>query len=205
MKNKIETAYLLSDPAKQPLPTLKETLDVIIDVGMQMPDASASVVVLKIAGLPEVDNQIRQNKNGLLELRAWEAKINGKNAKYVLGWGIREGDYIDNWFSRQDKVKWNFFIEEPGKFRVELNYACTKSNAGSRFKVVAGNQSLAGIVKPTTKKKRITMRKPELSSHSLGDVEFEKAGAYKLSITPENIKSKSLMLLRSVKLIPLTE
>ena len=96
-------------------------------------------------------------------------------------------------------------IEKPGQFRVDLNYACTKSNAGSRFKVVVGNQSLAGIVKPTTKKKRITMRKPELSSYSLGDVEFEKAGAYKLSITPENIKSNNLMLLRSVILQPLTE
>jgi hypothetical protein len=49
------------------------------------------------------------------------------------------------------------------------------------------------------------MRKPELSSYSLGDVEFEKAGAYKLSITPENIKSNNLMLLRSVILQPLTE
>ena len=205
LKNKIETAYLLSDPEKKPLPTTKEALDVIIEVGMQMPDASASVVVLKITGSPEVDNQIRQNKNGLLELRAWEAKIDGKNANYVLGWGTREGDYIDNWSSRQDKIKWEFLIEKPGQFRVDLNYACTKSNAGSRFKVVVGNQSLAGIVKPTTKKKRITMRKPELSSYSLGDIEFEKAGVYKLSITPENIKSNNLMLLRSVILQPLTE
>ena len=205
LKNKIETAYLLSDPAKKPLPTTKEALDVIIEVGMKMPDASASVVVLKITGSPEVDNQIRQNKNGLLELRAWEAKIDGKNANYVLGWGTREGDYIDNWSSRQDKIMWDFLIEKPGQFRVDLNYACTKPNAGSRFKVVVGNQSLAGIVKPTTKKKRITMRKPELSSYSLGDVEFEKAGVYKLSITPENIKSNNLMLLRSVILQPLTE
>ena len=205
LKNKIETAYLLSDPAKKPLPTTKEALDVIIEVGMKMPDASASVVVLKITGSPEVDNQIRQNKNGLLELRAWEAKIDGKNANYVLGWGTREGDYIDNWSSRQDKIKWEFLIEKPGQFRVDLNYACTKPNAGSRFKVVVGNQSLAGIVKPTTKKKRITMRKPELSSYSLGDIEFEKAGVYKLSITPENIKSNNLMLLRSVILQPLTE
>ena len=205
LKNKIETAYLLSDPAKKPLPTTKEALDVIIEVGMKMPDASASVVVLKITGSPEVDNQIRQNKNGLLELRAWEAKIDGKNANYVLGWGTREGDYIDNWSSRQDKIMWDFLIEKPGQFRVDLNYACTKPNAGSRFKVVVGNQSLAGIVKPTTKKKRITMRKPELSSYSLGDIEFEKAGVYKLSITPENIKSNNLMLLRSVILQPLTE
>jgi len=205
LKNKIETAYLLSDPEKKPLPTTKEALDVIIEVGMQMPDASASVVVLKITGSPEVDNQIRQNKNGLLELRAWEAKIDGKNANYVLGWGTREGDYIDNWSSRQDKIMWDFLIEKPGQFRVDLNYACTKPNAGSRFKVVVGNQSLAGIVKPTTKKKRITMRKPELSSYSLGDIEFEKAGVYKLSITPENIKSNNLMLLRSVILQPLTE
>jgi len=122
LKNKIETAYLLSDPAKKPLPTTKEALDVIIEVGMKMPDASASVVVLKITGSPEVDNQIRQNKNGLLELRAWEAKIDGKNANYVLGWGTREGDYIDNWSSRQDKIMWDFLIEKGWGFNHRISH-----------------------------------------------------------------------------------
>ena len=57
LKNKVEKAYLLSDPEQKPLPVSQNDDGVTVKVPEKAPDPTASVVVLTITGPAEVAPQ----------------------------------------------------------------------------------------------------------------------------------------------------
>jgi len=202
LKNKIKRAYFLEDRDQRPLKFYASGNDKIIEVGDELRDPYATVVVADIQGKPEVDNSIRQDENGVVYLKAGEAEIIGKNAKYNFGRGVAQGDYIENWISLDDIVKWKFRISKPGEFLVEAQYACDPKNSGSEFKISVGDQIVFGKVKATGEWKRKRDINNAFKKYTIGKIKIDREGEFLLSIQANKIKGDYFMYLKSIKLKP---
>lgn len=134
---------------------------------------------------------LQQGDDGNVFLDSIDAKVNGGGARY-------EDDpakkCIGFWTNEKDTVEWEFVVNEPGKFSVELEVACDKDSGGSDFVVeVSGNQIRAKV--PDTGSWATFVRK------SFGTVELKSTGKTKLIVRPLNKKGLAVMNLRSAKLI----
>ncbi|MBN2021631.1 MAG: alpha-L-fucosidase [Pirellulales bacterium] len=193
LKNEVAKAYLLADPDRAALPTRTEDDDVLVRVPEKAPDAIASVVVLEIVGVPEVvAPTIRQAADGALTLPAVEATIHGQTARYESGDGK---DNIGFWTNRDDYVAWEATITRPGKFQVEVTYACDDAAAGSDFVVAVGEQSLSGKVEATGAWNKFVTK-------TLGDVRLAAAGRVTVEVKATSMPGGAVMNLQSVVLKP---
>jgi alpha-L-fucosidase len=113
-------------------------------------DPIATVIELRLAGPPavvETPSLQRPEADGSFALKARDAEIHGETAQYEAGGGK---DNIGYWVNRRDFVTWNCRVTQPGRFAVEVTYACPPENAGSAFTVGAeGSRPASGMVKST--------------------------------------------------------
>jgi len=202
LKNRIVSAYLLADKSRSPMPISRTPQDVLINVGKKAPDPIDTVIVLSLEGKPDVDNTIRQNPKGGVELQTGEADIYGNNARYYTGATVRHGDYITGWISLEDWLSWEFRIDRPGAFDVEIMYACNKNNSGSTFAVAVAGQELTGKVKPSFTSETFRGGPNDFTSDKIGKITLTEPGIYTLSVKPEKIAGKDLMYLKTVTLRP---
>ncbi len=104
---------------------------------------------------------------------------------------------LTNWQHLDDAVLWHFPLE-PGRYAVELTYACDLANAGSTVQVQMVDTPLILKVADTGGS---AMYKP----FRAGEVSIPSAGWYNLRISATEIAHKSVMNLRGVKLIPIKQ
>jgi len=147
LRNTVKKAYLLADQTKTPLTVTRSEDGISVAVPRQAPDEIASVVVLEIQGLPEVEpNRIKQAADGILTLQAVDATIHGTTARLDSSPGQ---DDIGYWTDAKDWVSWDCAFRRPGTFDVEITYACTDENAGSSYFVEVAGVQLQGKVQST--------------------------------------------------------
>lgn len=141
LKNEVESARLLSDPAGKLLPTAKDGLHTIVSVPAAAPDPICSVVILKVKGEPEADPAVlTQAADGTVVLKASEAVCYGR-LRYEEG-----PDRIGPWARAGDRLEWDFRIAAPGAFAVTAEIATT--GGGKLCAAVGGRR--AGTVTPNT-------------------------------------------------------
>lgn len=102
-------------------------------------------------------------------------------------------EVLETWGSPTDRAAWKFQVAKPGKYKVELEYACDPLHSGNKFRLSAGNQSLEGSAESTGSWDHFTV-------HALGTIDLA-AGPTRIqmqSIGP--IRRESLMKLRSLVL-----
>ncbi len=58
-------------------------------------------------------------------------------------------DFIADWREAGDGLAWAIEVTRPGRYEVVLQYACPPSEAGSRFRVSAGDAAVEGVVEAT--------------------------------------------------------
>jgi hypothetical protein len=105
--------------------------------------------------------------------------------------------HVENWRRSDESVTWRFEVAKPGRYAVELDCASDAANAGSVVTVTVDAASLQATVPDTGGPKTFkTVR--------AGTVEFAAAGWRTLQITPTTIPHKSVMILRGVRLVPVT-
>ncbi|MFA0775066.1 MAG: hypothetical protein THHGLFOP_000570, partial [Candidatus Fervidibacter sp.] len=144
LKTRVRKAYLLRD--KTPVEFRQDTLTLTLHCPPVVPDPYDTIVVLELDGTPEVDNALRQARDGSVDLPARFAEIHGTTARYEYGHGK---DNIGYWTDANDWVSWEFVLERGGTFRVEITYACDKGTGGSEFVVEVAGQKLTGVVEET--------------------------------------------------------
>ncbi|MGC9004719.1 MAG: alpha-L-fucosidase [bacterium] len=188
LKTKVEKAYIMKD--KTPVSFKQKDLRLVLDCPAIIPDPYDTIVVLELAGKPEVDTAVRQAENGEVELPARLAQIHGQTARYESGGGH---DNIGFWTDVNDWVSWDFVLEKGGEFEVELDYACDKGTGGSEFVVEIDGESLKGKVEETGSW-------TEFVKMNLGKVHL-KPGRYTLAVRPLTKPGGAVMNLRSVKLV----
>jgi alpha-L-fucosidase len=191
----VKRAYLLANPGAGLGAMVEESGGVIVNVPATAPNSNATVVVLEIAGQPQVTATtvpIMQSADGTLTLKAADAEIIGNTAKLEN----KSGDVpnIGFWSNPKDRVEWTAEITKPGVFEVELNYACAP-NCGGQYTVSANNQKFTANV-------TATQGWADFATAKVGQLNVEKAATVTVSIQPVKRQGEGLMNLRSLKLKP---
>jgi alpha-L-fucosidase len=197
LANRVNRAYLLAErnTTLTVAPGPAETGGLVVNVPQAAPDAHATVVVLEIAGQPEVTAlapAITQAADGTLTLKAEDAEIIGRTARLETKAGGVPN--IGFWSNVKDRVEWTAKITRPGTFAVEVHYACAP-NCGGQYALVAGNQKLEVSVAPTKDWSDFVTAK-------IGQLKLESAGPVTFTVQPLKRQGEGLMNLRSVKLTP---
>jgi alpha-L-fucosidase len=193
LKNKVRSAYLLSDPRKRSLPArhLNDS-DVVINVPRVAPDSSDSVVIVEVGG------DLNANPTRLLAvdqpnvLRTFDGELHGDGLRYGDGKSFRA--YVMDWRSVNQSVTWPVRTNLPGEFEVAVKYTTgSKENNGS-YEVAIGDQKLRATVQPTANENESTV--VILGRIKLGP------GKHEVAVRPVEIKGNELMRLFYVALTP---
>ncbi len=196
LKNKVKRAYLLADKKTKLAVAREGDETVVINVPEKAIDTIDTVVVLEIKGKPDIAVQgLKQAKDGSVTLQAVDADIHGDTAQYESGNGK---DNIGYWTNAQDYVAWDFEVVAPGRFNVEITFACEQGIGGSEYSINIAEQQLSGTVRESGSWTNFV-------SEKLGTVKIDKAGTYTLTIRPKNMPRGAVMNLKSITLVPIKE
>jgi alpha-L-fucosidase len=197
LKTEVKKAYLLASPAGE-LKTARSDEGVTIAVPSSAPNEVATVVVLEIAGKPELNENaflLSPDAAGVVTLRAADATLTGGSIgleQYPTGDGTQS---IGFWTDPAATARWEFRGVKPGKYRVELTMACDPESAGSEFVVRVGKSQVAGMVEKTQNWRDFVVR-------PFGELEIAAADKQTLVVEPRKKPGQAVMNLRAVKLTP---
>lgn len=134
----------------------------------------------------------RQRADGSIHFRGSDVTIHGD----VLNTYPDEGTVmLGFWTVMSEWLSWDFQVDEPGSFRVELEYACDPGAFGSVFAIAVGDQSVTGEIKSTGSWFTFT-------TADLGTMKVTKKGLQTLSVKATHMPRGAVMNLRSVTLTP---
>jgi alpha-L-fucosidase len=191
LSNEVTKAYLLADQDAGPLKTSRAGEDVVVEVPAQALDPIDTVVVLQIAGEPQITaGDVKQAPDRSITLHARDAETHGANIKYEQGGGK---DNIGYWTKPADYVTWVCRVTDPAKFQVELTYACPQPG-GSDFVVEVADHKLEGKVEATGDWTKFETK-------ALGTVELG-ADRHILTVKAKNLVGEGVMNLKAIVLKP---
>jgi hypothetical protein len=169
-----------------------------IEVGENALDPLCTVIVLDFQTAPVVDEPvIRPGSDGTIMLRAADAIVDGRTARYEHGDGM---DNIGFWTNADDTVSWEFESDTPGRFEMHIAYACDPGVEGSTYEIRLLDRdravaNLAGIV-------RNTGGWAEFHEHVLGTIDVPEAKRYTLRVIPTSMQGFAVMNLKQITLTP---
>ncbi len=190
LKNDVTKAYLLTSPDVSLTVTRTGERSVSVDVPEHMPNEDATVVVLEIAGAPDVDMTIHAAGDGTLTMPAAQAQVIGETARYEA-----EKDAIGFWTEPGDSVSWHVTVDRPGKYDVALTYACSNGSGGTPVEIRVGEAVVAATVKETG-------TWSDFITETAGTAEVASAGAVVVTVSPKGKPAEGVMNLRAVTLRP---
>lgn len=218
LHNTIKRAWRLSDSSEKPLAVTAQGHDPIIAVGTMPDNEVATVIAVEVEGTPQVTNAVRQIGKGALVLPAGEGELGSGKARYNYGHGIRRGDFIENMRSATDAVRFDFNVNQSGRYSVILRYALQKESHNGTYvlKLDDSMQVLRGKAQATA---QWTGRLVDQSvvgkdgaSHpdnswafkdqKIGILTIDTAGEHSLTLIPDNVQGEELFFLKSVTLEP---
>jgi hypothetical protein len=135
---------------------------------------------------------VKQHGDGTVFLHARQAFIHGSMVRYepqtnknTVGYRVK----LDDW------VSWDFTIDRPGTFAVEILQGCGNGSGGSQVEFSVGAQTLEFLVKETGGFQNFVSRE-------IGSFKFDKPGRVTLQVRPKTKPALAVMDLRSVTLRP---
>jgi alpha-L-fucosidase len=187
--NKVSKVYALADKRELPFNAAEGQLALSV-LGVN-PDPVATVIAVEIEGEPQVAPYVlTQAADGSVALRGADATLHGGQIQYE-----GDKDCVGFWTDAKEWVSWDFELTKPGRFEVELVFACEGTSGGSEFVVAVGDQQVKGTVEPTGAWSQF---KPA----QLGTLELKAAGKLTLSVKATAKPKLAVMNLRSIVLRP---
>ncbi len=135
---------------------------------------------------------VSQDADGTIVLHAHHAFTHGSTVRYEPQ---PNKNTIGYWTRAEDWVSWDFLLDQPGVYSVEIIQGCGKGSGGSKVAFAVGSQVLEVTVQDTGGFQNFLSR-------SIGTVQFEKAGQYTLTVKPKSKPGAAVMDLREVTLKP---
>ncbi|MBI4660354.1 MAG: sulfatase-like hydrolase/transferase [Verrucomicrobia bacterium] len=133
-----------------------------------------------------------QSPDGSILLHARDAVIHGTTVRYepqpfknTLGY----------WTRAEDSVSWQFQVQRPGRFAVEILQGCGKGSGGSEVALEIGDQRLTTTILETGGFQIFTNR-------TIGELTLDTTGRHTLSVKPQRKPGAAVMDLRQVRLVP---
>lgn len=191
----VKRAYLLASPDKE-LKFHPLDRNLVVEAtakNAKAPDPLITTIVLELAGEPKVlPIAVAQSLDGPVLLHAKDAIVVAQNLRY-------EPEPIKNtlgyWTNPKDGAYWEFTIDKPGMFDVELLQGCGKNSGGSTIEVtIDQNPPLPMVVQDTGHFQNFVPR-------VIGQVKLE-AGKHRLQVAVKEKKGAAVMDLRQVTLKP---
>ncbi|MEG0889238.1 MAG: alpha-L-fucosidase [Bacteroides sp.] len=147
LKNKIKRAYFLSTP-DQKLVTKSSSGLVSVILPKQEPDPYATVLVLEIAGEPDI-SPADEFVNGIITLNASEALLQSSSSRLKCEEfvGIKN---IGQWTDGSDWIEWGLNVHKEGLFDAYLVMACPETSEGSKISLTIGKQKIDYVVPATS-------------------------------------------------------
>ncbi|HRQ72896.1 MAG TPA: alpha-L-fucosidase [Phycisphaerales bacterium] len=191
LQNRTGDAWFHADPRRRPLPVERDGERVVIHLPAGQSSQPVTVVALRIEGEPDVViAPLRPGPDGVLELHARDATIEGVHAQYEVGHGK---DNIGFWTDPSESVSWEV-LAPPGRYAVEVEFACDAGSGGA-FLVKVGDRRADGRIAPTGSwTSFVTL--------DLGPIALEAEGVQVFRVRPVSIDGLALMNLKAVRLRP---
>ena len=137
---------------------------------------------------------VQQAPHGAVVLNARDVMIHGKTVRYEPP----PKETIGYWSDPTDWVSWDFQLDKPEKFTVQMKHACGKGSGGSEYAVEVAGQKLQELMPDTGSFHTFKLR-------TIGVISIDKPGKYTLSVKPANKTGVAVMDLRTIYLIPVVE
>jgi len=197
LNNRIRNASMLTDKAGK----LKVTRDGSgrwrISLPDSRPDAMDSVVVLRIAGPPDMDPLVvQQNGDEPVVLDYLSASTRGHAVKRFNRKGEEGQFHISKMKEPEDAIEWHVNIVHPGTVEVSITYAAIPGWENGRYKVSAGKEQIAGTV-------RSSPGWYEYKTEKVGRMRISKRGEILFRLYPEHPLDHYLMYFRSLQFVPI--
>lgn len=194
LKSNIKRAYLLGDPKRTPLKTVRlNEKDVVIHVPQEAPNSVDAVVALEISGPMDADPvRLLSSREQSNVLRSFDGVLHGGGLRFGDGKAARA--YVFEWRNPTDWIGWQTRLDEPAEFEVLARYTTGSLANRGTYTVTIGDQVLRATVEPTPNEN-------EAAFASLGHIKLN-TGSYEISVKPVEIEGGELMRLFHLELRP---
>jgi alpha-L-fucosidase len=197
LNNRIRNAYMLTDKAGKLKVNRDESGQWLISLPESRPDAINSVVVSQIAGPPDIDPLVVQQKGGEpVELDYLTASTHGRAVKRFNRKGEEGQFHISKMEGPEDVIEWHVNMVDPGRYDVSITYAAIPGWENGRYKVSAGKEQITGTV-------RSSPGWYEYKTEKIGRMRVSKKGEILFRLYPEHRLDHYLMYFRSLELVPI--
>jgi arylsulfatase A-like enzyme len=133
-----------------------------------------------------------QAADGTVTLAARTADVHGQQLRYEP---LPHKNTLGYWTSAEDWASFEFELQKPGSFEVELLVGCGRGSGGSVVQVGVGDQQLEFTVEETGGFQQFVPRK-------IGQLKIDRAGRHTLEIRPKTKPGPAVMDVRQVRLLP---
>jgi len=176
--------YMLADKQKKQLTFTHNGPFTNIDLPVLQPDPLVSVAVVEYDGEPAVVQGLTaKNTEGGYSM-TYANQINEKRLK--INRPRREGTIPQCvTISSQEKMKWKFYIDKPGKYSFDISYNAQITKSGGKITCTTNGQTLSKTIEPTGK----TVGEPHedwvidrFLPFRLGEIEINSTGLYEIEL-----------------------
>jgi alpha-L-fucosidase len=194
LKSPVKKAYLLQDPKRKLLKTVRlNEKDLVIHVPQEAPDSVDAVVALEISGAMDADPvRLLSSRDQSNVLRSFDGVLHGNGLRFGDGKAARA--YVFEWRNPADWIGWQTRLDEPAEFEVLARYTTGSPANRGTYTVTIGDQVLKATVEPTPNEN-------EAAIASLGHIKLN-TGSYEITVKPVDIKGGELMRLFHLELKP---
>ena len=133
-----------------------------------------------------------QAADGTITLESKTADIHGVMVRYEP---LPHKKTIGFWVRADDWVSWDFQVNSPGDFRMEILQGCGPGSGGSEVDFTVADQTLGIKVQDTGGFQNFVSRQ-------IGTIKLDKTGRYTLAVKPRTSPGPAVMDLRQVRLVP---
>lgn len=133
-----------------------------------------------------------QGADGVITLPARTAGVEGVQLRYEP---LPHKNTLGYWTEVGDRAAWEFIVNKPGTFTLEILQGCGTGQGGSEVEVVVGDSVVRFTVEDTGGFQSFKERK-------IGTVKIDKAGKHTLIVKPTKKAKAAVMDLRQVVLRP---
>jgi alpha-L-fucosidase len=209
LRSKVERAYLVGNHAgvriAQKQDKANDYTSLALTLPAQAPDPNDSVIALEISGNADVDPSLQQQPDRTITLPTYLGDLTKSAGSEIR---LDSRGVTERWFSARDSMKWDFKVNHPGAFDVQVITSQQKYgngwDGGQRVAIQAASQNLSGVIADNGRLDNPANPYWPYVISNLGHIQIAKAGKYTASLQPEDIPSgqKFGLALVSVRLVP---
>jgi alpha-L-fucosidase len=159
---------------------------------INLPDGRTEPIVIKVEleGEPNIIKVLpQQNPNGSFTFLAGDATVTGTTAKFES-----EKKAIGFWTNQTDSVFWDINIVRPGKYKLQLEYACEAGSEGALCSLLSGDIETQFTIASTG-------GWGSFKPLDLGEITLTKTGKTRFEVKVRMMPKGAVMNLKSIKLI----